>query len=68
MLDITVRGKPDKTDLLFEYEGERFPWPFCVMPWCPARVCFGLSVDYCFPHSCEMRICPKRSVRHGCSK
>lgn len=50
-----VQNKPDKTDLLAQVDDDPpFYWPFCIMPWCDARICWDLSDVYCFLHSCEM--------------
>lgn len=50
---MSVWGKPDKSDLYVEVEGDFLFWPFCIMPWCRNRICIKLSSVYCFPHSCE---------------
>ncbi len=50
-----ILDKPDKSDLMVQVDDcPPFVWPFCVFPWCPARVCFALSKEYCYPHSAEV--------------
>lgn len=37
-------------NLVEDDAGDVWPWPFCITPECPNRVCMGISAVRCYVH------------------